>query len=52
LICRRDGDRVPVFSRRGRDWLDRVRPIAEALAALRVRSAVLDGSTGNRSALR
>jgi ATP-dependent DNA ligase len=36
FICRREGDRVRVFSRNGRDWTDRVPLIAEALAALRV----------------
>jgi bifunctional non-homologous end joining protein LigD len=35
FICRRDGDRVRVFSRRGHDWTDRVPMIADALAALR-----------------
>ena len=30
FICRRDGDRVRVFSRNGRDWTDRVPLIAEA----------------------
>jgi len=34
FICRRDADRVRVFSRNGRDWTDRVPLIAEALAAL------------------
>ena len=29
FICRRDGDRVRVFSRRGYDWTDRVPAIAE-----------------------
>jgi bifunctional non-homologous end joining protein LigD len=44
FICRRDGDRVRVFSRRGHDWTDRVPLIAEALAKLRVRSsATVDG---------
>jgi hypothetical protein len=41
-----------VFSRRGNHWTKRVPLIAEALAARRARSAVLDGSIGNRSALR
>jgi bifunctional non-homologous end joining protein LigD len=41
FICRRDGDRVRVFSRRGHDWTDRVPRIAEALAAL-ARNAPFD----------
>ena len=43
FICRRDGDRVRVFSRRGRDWTDRVPLIAEALQKLRVKSVTIDG---------
>jgi bifunctional non-homologous end joining protein LigD len=43
FICRRDGDRVRVFSRGGYDWTDRVPLIAQALAALRVKSVTLDG---------
>ena len=43
FICRRDGDRVRVFSRRGYDWTDRVPLIAQALAALRVKFVTLDG---------
>jgi bifunctional non-homologous end joining protein LigD len=43
FICRRDGNRVRVFSRRGHDWTDRVPLIAEALAKLRVKSVTLDG---------
>jgi bifunctional non-homologous end joining protein LigD len=43
FICRREGDRVRVFSRRGYDWTDRVPRIAEGLAALRVKSVTLDG---------
>ena len=43
FICRRDGDRVRVFSRRGHDWTDRVSTIAEALQSLRVKSITLDG---------
>ena len=35
FICRREGERVRVFSRHGRDWTDRVPLIAEALLALR-----------------
>jgi bifunctional non-homologous end joining protein LigD len=43
FICRREGERVRVFSRRGHDWTDRVPAIAEALRALRVKSVTLDG---------
>jgi bifunctional non-homologous end joining protein LigD len=43
FIARRDGDRVRVFSRHGRDWTDRVPLIAEALLALPVSSATFDG---------
>jgi bifunctional non-homologous end joining protein LigD len=43
FICRRDGDSVRVFSRRGHDWTGRVPRIAEALAKLRVKSVTLDG---------
>jgi bifunctional non-homologous end joining protein LigD len=43
FICRRDGERVRVFSRNGRDWTDRVPLIAEALAKLRAKSVTIDG---------
>jgi ATP-dependent DNA ligase len=43
FVCWRVGERVRVFSRQGIDWTDRVPLIAEALAALRVKSVVLDG---------
>jgi ATP-dependent DNA ligase len=43
FICRREGDRVRVFSRRGNDYTDRAPRIAKALAALRVKSVTLDG---------
>ena len=43
FICQRDGGRVRVFSRNARDWTDRVPQIAEALRALPVNSATLDG---------
>jgi bifunctional non-homologous end joining protein LigD len=43
FICRREGDRVRVFSRNGRDWTDRMPLVAEALARLRVKSVTLDG---------
>jgi bifunctional non-homologous end joining protein LigD len=43
FICRRDGDRVRVFSRNGRDWTDRVPSIVEAMRNLPLTSAALDG---------
>jgi ATP-dependent DNA ligase len=43
FICRRDGDHVRVFSRRGHDWTDRVPRIVDALRALPVTSVTLDG---------
>ena len=43
FICRRDGERVRVFSRHRHYWTDRVPLIAEALANLRVKSVTLDG---------
>ncbi len=43
MICRRDGDRVRVFSRWGRDWTDRLPAVVEALCSLRVSSVTLDG---------
>src|SRR5262249_4219387 len=43
FICRRDGDRVRVFSRHGKDWTDKVPAIAKAILALPVTSATLDG---------
>jgi bifunctional non-homologous end joining protein LigD len=43
FICRCEGDRVRVFSRRGNDYTERVPAIAEALRALPVTSATLDG---------
>jgi bifunctional non-homologous end joining protein LigD len=48
FICRRDGDRVRVFSRRGHDWTDRVPRIAEALAAL-ARNAPFDFKEGRET---
>jgi bifunctional non-homologous end joining protein LigD len=43
FICRREGDRVRVYSRRGNDYSDRVPRIAEALTKLRVKSVTIDG---------
>ena len=37
FICRREGDRVQVFSRRGNDFSDRVPLIVEAMEKLRVK---------------
>jgi bifunctional non-homologous end joining protein LigD len=43
FIAPRDGDRVRVFSRHGKDWTDRVPLIVEAMLALPVTSATIDG---------
>jgi bifunctional non-homologous end joining protein LigD len=43
FICRRDGNRVRVFSRDGHDWTDWVPAIVEALAGLKLKSATIDG---------
>jgi bifunctional non-homologous end joining protein LigD len=43
FICRRDGELVRVYSRRGNDYTDRVPVIADALAGLKVKSVTLDG---------
>jgi hypothetical protein len=43
FVCRRELDRVRVFSRRGHDSTDRVPRIAEALSALPVTSITIDG---------
>jgi bifunctional non-homologous end joining protein LigD len=43
FIARRDGDLVRVFSRNAKDWTDRVPAIVEAMLALPVMSATLDG---------
>jgi bifunctional non-homologous end joining protein LigD len=43
FIVRRDGDRVRVFSRSGRDWADKVPAIVDAMLALPVQSATIDG---------
>jgi bifunctional non-homologous end joining protein LigD len=49
FICRRNGDGVRVFSRRGSDYTDRVPMIVEALVALRARSVTVDRRRGLRS---
>jgi bifunctional non-homologous end joining protein LigD len=43
FVCWRAGDRVRVFSRQALDWTDRVPLIAGTLAALQVKSIVIDG---------
>src|SRR5215471_9552441 len=43
FIARRDGDRVRVFSRNAKDWTDKVPLIVEAMLALPVNSATIDG---------
>jgi len=43
FIARREGERVRVFSRNAKDWTDRVPLIVEAMLALPVTSATIDG---------
>jgi bifunctional non-homologous end joining protein LigD len=43
FICRREGERVRVFSRHGRDWTHRMPAIVEAMLALPVASVTIDG---------
>src|ERR1700730_6101095 len=43
FICRREGNRIRVFSRRGHDWTDRVPRIVDTLARLPATSVTLDG---------
>ena len=43
FICRREGNRVRVFSRRGHDWTDRVPRIVDTFARLPASSVTLDG---------
>jgi hypothetical protein len=43
FIARRDGDRVRVSSRNANDWTDKVPLIVEAMLALPVTSAAIDG---------
>jgi bifunctional non-homologous end joining protein LigD len=43
FVCRRDGDRVRVFSRNAKDWTDKVPAIVDAMRALPVTSATVDG---------
>jgi bifunctional non-homologous end joining protein LigD len=43
FICRREGSRIRVFSRRGHDWTDCVPRIVDTFARLSVTSVTLDG---------
>jgi bifunctional non-homologous end joining protein LigD len=43
FICRREGDRIRMFSRRGHDWTDRVPRIVDTFAKLPATSVTLDG---------
>jgi bifunctional non-homologous end joining protein LigD len=43
FICRREGNRISVFSRRGHDWTDRVPRIVDTFARLPATSVTLDG---------
>jgi bifunctional non-homologous end joining protein LigD len=43
FICRREGNRMRVFSRRGYDWTDRVPRIVDTFARLPATSVTLDG---------
>ncbi|MBL8825492.1 MAG: non-homologous end-joining DNA ligase [Planctomycetaceae bacterium] len=43
MLCRIEGGRARLISRRGQDWTDRMLPVAEAAALLPVDEAVLDG---------
>jgi bifunctional non-homologous end joining protein LigD len=43
FLCRRDGDRVRLFSRGGHDWNTQLPAIVEAMRAFPVTSVTLDG---------
>jgi bifunctional non-homologous end joining protein LigD len=43
FICRRDGERVRLFSRGGHDWSTQLPAIVEAMRTLPVTSVALDG---------
>jgi len=43
FIARRDGDRARVFSRHRKDWTDKLPAIVEAMLALQLASATIDG---------
>jgi bifunctional non-homologous end joining protein LigD len=42
-MARREGQRVRLLTRRGYDWTQRFRLIADAVASLRCRSCLIDG---------
>jgi len=42
-MARRDGRNVRLLTRRGYDWTNRFRRIADAVASLRCRSCLVDG---------
>lgn len=43
ILARREGESVRLLSRNGKDWTERFRPVAEAVAALPFREGWLDG---------
>src|SRR5215203_745846 len=43
LIARRDGARVRLLTRNGNDWTECYPFVAEAVAALKVKSCIIDG---------
>jgi bifunctional non-homologous end joining protein LigD len=43
VVCVVDQGNVSIYTRRGHNWADRMPSIAQALGALKVRSAVIDG---------
>ena len=43
MLVRVDGDRVQLFTRNGHDWTAKLQPVADAVAALGLDSAWLDG---------
>lgn len=43
MLCRIDGSKVSFFSRTGKDWTARLRPLARAIAALELGRGWLDG---------
>jgi bifunctional non-homologous end joining protein LigD len=47
LMARREGRGVRLLTRRGFDWTNRFRRIADAVASLRCRSCLIDGEAGH-----